>query len=155
MSFNEILGETIRDTFTQILGEVPTKTIFTALQDKFSIRQEEIADRLPEFDRAIVSLLGPSARILLDLISKRLYGKLGLPYSKRLESEKNFLSRVEKARRFLDEHRASSRRFASLGRSTEIQGLTNVSLGSRTIHSRWSRSRVDHFPTARNSQTED
>lgn len=65
------------------LGDSVRKAIYRHLEDRFSIRRDEIPGRLEEFAEGLRSMLGASADVLLKVTAKRLYAKLGLSFEEK------------------------------------------------------------------------
>jgi len=79
------------------LGESVRQAIYWHLENRFSIRRDEIPDRLKEFMEALKNMFGAGAEILLKVIIKRFYMKLNLTF-KDIEGW-SFIDYVENAKK--------------------------------------------------------
>lgn len=81
---DRMLVEALDESFATILGEIPKKTIYDILEKKHAIVVNRIPERLNEFTTALETLFGFAAsKVIVGIIVKRLYSKLGLTYVER------------------------------------------------------------------------
>jgi len=81
---DRMLVEALDESFAAILGEIPKKTVYDILEKKHAIAVNRIPERLNEFTTALVTLFGVMAsKVIVRIIVKRLYSKLGLTYVER------------------------------------------------------------------------
>jgi len=79
------------------LGEHVRQAIYWHLEKKRSISRDEIPDKLKDFASALSDLCGAGGKVLENIIVKRLYSKLGLPF-KELDRY-DFNAYIEEAKR--------------------------------------------------------
>jgi len=89
------------------LGDSPKQAIFYHLESYFKIKKENIPLNLTEFAQALERIFGPGASYLKQLITKRLYEKIGL----QLEEEqcKDFIQCVDNFKKRLVEEACTGR----------------------------------------------
>ncbi len=75
--FSQILMSAVEESFSS-LGDSPKQAIFYHLESHFKIKKENIPLNLREFAEALEKLFGPGASYLEQLITKRMYDKIGL-----------------------------------------------------------------------------
>ena len=82
--FNRLLVQSLDESFTQILGEIPKKTFYDGLQKSHAIARNRIPERLNEFTAALETVFGVTcSRVLVRIIAMELYSKLGLTFIER------------------------------------------------------------------------
>lgn len=74
--FTKLLLEAVDETLSS-LGASSKRAIYFYLERNFSIRQQDIPDRIEAFTEAIEKLFGNGAKILEIQIMKHLYENLG------------------------------------------------------------------------------
>ncbi|MBS7655945.1 hypothetical protein KEJ50_05545 [Candidatus Bathyarchaeota archaeon] len=79
------------------LGESVRQAIYWHLENKYNLKKDEIINKLNEFDEALKGMLGVGARVLLKIVVKRLYEKLGLKLEE--EPKWNFKDYIECAKK--------------------------------------------------------
>ena len=94
--FNLALLEAVDEGFLA-LGESVRQAIYWHLENRFSIKRNEIPNRLKEFMEALKNMFGAGAEILLKVIIKRFYIKLNLNF-KDVEGW-SFIDYVENAKK--------------------------------------------------------
>lgn len=75
--FRRILMSAVEESLSS-LGDSPKQAIFYHLESSFKIKKENIPLSLTEFVEALEKIFGPGASYLEQLITKRLYEKMGL-----------------------------------------------------------------------------
>jgi len=81
---DRVLVESVNESFAAILGEIPKKTVYDILEKKHTIAVNRIPEKLNEFTTALETLFGFAVtRVIVRIIVKRLYSKLGLTYVER------------------------------------------------------------------------
>ncbi|MBS7626064.1 hypothetical protein KEJ51_03345 [Candidatus Bathyarchaeota archaeon] len=95
--FNERLLGAIDESLLA-LGEHVRQAVYHHMENRFSIRRDEIPYRLEDFAEALRNILGSGGKVLLRLAVKILYAKLGLNFEEK--SEWNFRDYVEYARKY-------------------------------------------------------
>jgi len=94
--FRRVLLEAV-DEALLALGDSVRKAIYWHLENRFSIKRDEILDKLGEFNKALEDMLGAGADILLKIMVKRLYVKLNISFEEK--PEWNFKDYVEYAKK--------------------------------------------------------
>ncbi len=84
LTFEKALLEAIDETFN-ILGEPAAKAIYDHLEGSFSLRKEEIPERLDDFDIGLKKIFGEGARFFELQISQHLRDKLVVKKSESAE----------------------------------------------------------------------
>ncbi len=74
--FTKLLLEAVDETLSS-LGDSSKRAIYFYLERNFSIKKQDIPDRIEEFTEAIEKLFGNGAKILEIQIMKHLYENLG------------------------------------------------------------------------------
>jgi hypothetical protein len=80
--FRRALLEAVDEGFLALGGSV-RRALYWHLEDRFSIRRDEIPDRPGEFAEALRDMLGAGAGVLLKVMARRLYEGLGLAFEER------------------------------------------------------------------------
>ncbi len=80
--FNRALLEAV-DEGLLALGESVRQAIYWHLENKYFIKREEIPDKPEKFNEALKTMIGEGANVLLKLMVKRLYNKLGLNFEEK------------------------------------------------------------------------
>jgi len=94
--FHQALLEAVDEGFLA-LGDSVRQAIYWHLENRFSIKRNEIPNRLKEFIEALKNIFGEGAEILLKIIIKRFYIKLNLNF-KEVENW-SFIDYVENAKK--------------------------------------------------------
>ena len=81
------------------LGDSIRQAIYWHLENRFSIKQNEIPNKLKEFMEALKNMFGSGAEILLKIIIKRFYIKLNLKF-KDVEGW-SFIDYIENAKKLI------------------------------------------------------
>ncbi|MBS7657974.1 MAG: hypothetical protein QXL69_00350 [Candidatus Bathyarchaeia archaeon] len=94
--FHRALLEAV-DEALLALGEPVRNVIYCYMENRFSIKRDEIPDRPSDFAEALKNMLGVGANVLLKLIVKRLYAKFGLNFEEKPGwGFKEYLNEAEK-----------------------------------------------------------
>jgi hypothetical protein len=82
--FERLFVQSLDESFAAILGEIPKQTFYDGLEKKHAIARNRIPDRLNEFTAALETVFGaPCSKVLIKMIAKGLYSKLGLTFIER------------------------------------------------------------------------
>jgi hypothetical protein len=68
-----------------VLGEIVRQAIYERIEKDHGLKRTEIPERLEAFHKALVSMLGVSAKTVERLIARTLYERLGLNFTPRPE----------------------------------------------------------------------
>ena len=98
--FSQILMSAVEEGLSS-LGDSPKQAIFYHLESYFKIKKENIPLNVREFAQALEKLFGPGASYLEQLITKRLYQKIGIDSTQ--ENYKNFVECVNDFKQLLKE----------------------------------------------------
>lgn len=84
--FRHLLLESIDESLRNVFGEGVGQTIFDQLEDKFSLRREEVPQRVHDFEKGLTAMVGsPAAAVLIRLIVRNISAKLGIPYHQKMD----------------------------------------------------------------------
>jgi hypothetical protein len=78
--FRQILLEAV-DYGLTVLGEIVRQAIYGRIEKDHGLKRTEIPERLEAFHKALVSMLGVSAKTVERLIARNLYQRLGLNFT--------------------------------------------------------------------------
>ncbi len=101
--FRHLLLESIDESLRNVFSEGVRQTIFYQLEDKFSLRREEVPQRVHDFEKGLTAMVGSPAAVLIRLIVRNLSAKLGIPYHQRMDYD--FKMYVEDYKRRYEENR--------------------------------------------------
>lgn len=76
-SFQQILLEAIDEALAS-LGENVKTSIYFHLEESFSVKRQDIPQKIDDFSDALERIFGPGARHLEILFIKRLHAKIGV-----------------------------------------------------------------------------
>ena len=96
--FNKVLLSAVEESLSS-LGDSSKQAILYHLEASFKIKKEHIPSNLTEFANALEGIFGPGASFLEQLITQRLYEKLGL--SPEGDVQSGFLECMDCARKKL------------------------------------------------------
>ena len=88
------LIRSVDEVLKEIFGEAGAKIIYAYLWDNYSLRQEEIPEKLKDFEKGLKKLLSSGAWVTERMVLKNLYTGFGLEY--RNETDHSFLERIAK-----------------------------------------------------------
>lgn len=77
--FERALVEAIDEVFL-CMGDRVRRSLYSYLRKHYGITGGDIPSKLDEFERGLRSVFGDGTDILVKLIARRLYGKLGIPF---------------------------------------------------------------------------
>jgi hypothetical protein len=80
--FSRILFEAV-DEGLLVLGESGRKAVYFHLQNLYSIKREDIPDKLEIFVESLRKIFGVGAEVIERAMARSLYGKLGLNYKEK------------------------------------------------------------------------
>jgi hypothetical protein len=78
--FRQILLEAV-DYGLMVLGVIVRQAIYGRIEKDQGLKRAEIPERLEAFHKALVSMLGVSAKTVERLIARNLYQRLGLNFT--------------------------------------------------------------------------
>lgn len=92
-----LLLESIDEGLKEIFGEMATEIIYNYLKDKYSLKREEISEKLEVLMEGLEAFLSSSAaRVVEKNVLKNFYGTFGLQYQN--EEDRSFIDHVAKLR---------------------------------------------------------
>jgi hypothetical protein len=104
--FDRLFVQSLDDSFTKILGEIPMKTFYDGLEKKHAITRNRIPERLDEFTAALEIVFGVTcSKVLMRIIATELYSKLGLTFIERPDWRLHEYVTEAKSRTTLFKHR--------------------------------------------------
>jgi hypothetical protein len=75
--FNKLLLKVINEEMEQIFGEVATLIIYNHLEKNYSLKREEIPEKLEIFIRGFEEFLSSGAQVVEKIILKKVYSSFG------------------------------------------------------------------------------
>lgn len=95
--FNMLLLESIDEGLKEIFGETATGIIYNYLKDKYSLKREEISEKLEVFIEGLEAFFSSSAACVVKKnVLKNFYSTFGLQYQN--EEGRSFIDHVTKLR---------------------------------------------------------
>ena len=95
--FNMLLLESIDEGLKDIFGETATEIIYDYLKDKYSLKREEISEKLEVFIEGLEAFFSSSAACVVKKnVLKNFYSTFGLQYQN--EEGHSFIDHVTKLR---------------------------------------------------------
>lgn len=92
-----LLLESIDESFKEIFGEMATEIIYDYLKHKYSLKREEIPEKLEAFIEGMEAFFNPSAAWTVEKnVLKNFYSTFGLQYQN--EEDRSFIDHVAKLR---------------------------------------------------------
>ena len=85
--YEELLNEAVDKALKRVFGSTATNVIYTHLESNYSIRKNEIAEKLESFSQAMQEYLNSGAAVVEKEILESFYSGLGL--FRRVELEGN------------------------------------------------------------------
>lgn len=70
--FNELLLKIIDEELKQVFGEVATLIIYSHLENNYSLRREEIPEKMEVFTRGLEEFLSSGAQVIQKIILQKL-----------------------------------------------------------------------------------
>ncbi len=95
-SFDSLILVAVEAGMSDVLGESVKEVIFYHLDKKYSLRRNNIPNKLEAFTDALKNLFGPGAEAIENLVVKQLYKELNIRSEE--ISEPKFIRRIEWAR---------------------------------------------------------
>jgi hypothetical protein len=77
---DKLLVKSVDGALKDIFGEAGARVIYDYLRDKYSLRLEEVPDRLEDFERGLERILSSGAGVTERVALKKLYSRFGLEY---------------------------------------------------------------------------
>ena len=81
--FKKLLLQTIDENLKQIFQETATHIIYQFLENKYSLKREEIPEKMETFMEGLQEFFRSGSRMIEQSILKELHMKLGLKYKSR------------------------------------------------------------------------
>jgi len=81
--FKKLLLQTIDENLKQIFQETATHIIYQFLENNYSLKREEIPEKLETFMEGLQEFFRSGAHMIEQLILKELHSNLGLKYKSR------------------------------------------------------------------------
>ena len=92
-----LLLESIDEGLKEIFGETATGIIYNYLKDKYSLKREEISEKLEVFIKGLEAFFSSSAACVVEKnVLKNFYSTFGLRYQN--EEGRSFIDHVTKLR---------------------------------------------------------
>jgi len=76
--FNKLLLKVIDEEMKQIFGEAATLIIYNHLEKNYSLKREEIPEKLEIFTKSLEEFLSSGAQVVEKIILKKVYSSFGL-----------------------------------------------------------------------------
>jgi predicted DNA-binding protein YlxM (UPF0122 family) len=87
--YEEMLNRAVDKTLNRVFGSTATDIIYTHLENNYSLRKGEIAEKLEIFNRALQEYLNSGAAVVEKEILESFYSGLGLFQRAELEGPGN------------------------------------------------------------------
>jgi len=81
--WNAFFVEVVDETLKQILKEDGAKVIYEFLENHSCLKLEEISDKPEVFSASLEMLMASAARVIEQMILKKLYSELGLKFEEK------------------------------------------------------------------------
>ena len=81
--WNEFFVEVVDETLKQIFKEDGAKVIYEFLENHSCLKLEEISDKPEVFSASLERLMVSAARVIEQMILKKLYSRLGLKFEEK------------------------------------------------------------------------
>jgi hypothetical protein len=91
------LVESIEKTVAQLLSSQVAEALFKNLERTYSIKKDEIPNRLDALVSILEDTFGESTKVLGKAIAKRFYSRLGLEFSN--DPQKTLIDYIEKSKK--------------------------------------------------------
>jgi hypothetical protein len=79
---NRVLAQAVDDGLS-VPGEIVRTAIYDRIEKSYGLKREDIPEKLEAFHRALEDLLGESAKVMENMIAKKLYSHLRLDFALR------------------------------------------------------------------------
>ena len=89
---NKLLLNAVDDELKQIFGEAATSIIYNHLEINYSLKREEIPEKLEVFIRGLEEFLSSGAHVVEKMVLKKVYLSFGFQY--RIKEGYNFIDHV-------------------------------------------------------------
>lgn len=96
---DELLIKSLDEALKEIFGETGARIIYDYLRDKYSLKREELPERLEDFEKGLEKILSSGAWVTERMALKNLYSNLGLEY--RNKANYRFVDHVAKLKKQL------------------------------------------------------
>jgi hypothetical protein len=93
----ELLIKSVDEALKEIFGETGARIIYDYLREKYSLKREEIPERLEDFENGLEKILSSGAWVTERMALKNLYSNFGLEY--RNEANYRFVDHVTKLKK--------------------------------------------------------
>ena len=95
--YEEMLNSAVDKTLKRVFGSTATDIIYTHLENNYSIKKSEIAEKLESFSQAMQEYLNSGATVVEKEILESFYAGLGLYKRIELEGNRNneFIQRLK------------------------------------------------------------
>jgi hypothetical protein len=87
--YEELLNKAVEKTLHRVFGPMAASIIYTHLESNYSIKKNEVADKLEAFNRAMQEYLNSGATVVEKEILESFYSGLGLFRRVELEGSRN------------------------------------------------------------------
>lgn len=87
--YEELLNKAVERTLHRVFGPMAANIIYTHLESNYSIKKDEVADKLESFNQAIQNYLSSGAAVVEKEILESFYSGLGLYQRVELERSPN------------------------------------------------------------------
>ncbi len=92
---NNKISETVDNTLKKIFGNEATHLIYTYLENNYSLRQNEIDEKIELFAKGLEEFLRTGAYVIEMKILEDIYSRHGLTFGPELERRQDFVSHMK------------------------------------------------------------
>jgi len=88
--YEEMLNKAVDKALNRVFGATAANIIYTHLENNYSIKKDEIAEKLETFSQAMQEYLNSGAAVVEKEILESFYSGLGLFHRVELEGNRNY-----------------------------------------------------------------
>lgn len=93
--YDEMLNRAVDKALNRVFGSTATNIIYTHLENNYSIKKDEIAEKIESFTQAMQEYLNSGAVVIEKEILESFYSGLGLFQRVELEGNNEFVERLK------------------------------------------------------------
>jgi hypothetical protein len=93
--YDEMLNKAVDKALNRVFGSTATNIIYTHLENNYSIKKDEIAEKIESFTQAMQEYLNSGAVVIEKEILESFYSGLGLFQRVELEGNNEFVERLK------------------------------------------------------------
>lgn len=78
--FRQLLLESLDEGLSNVFSESMSKTLFSIMETRFSVKRQDIPERIGAFENHMMIVFGAAAPVLIRVFVRNLCAKLEIPY---------------------------------------------------------------------------